>query len=841
MGFDWQTEEDQTWDVAPVVQATAVPSRRRWPFYVLTLLILASVATVAVYRAVNRRAVEVTTAVESDVLSTHNMVLFAAQEKDGELFASMLSGRDEQWASSYEQLVGLGYLWDRQPLGLTLQEKRVSLTTTATPDETQIVSVDINPTLTRANVVFEQNYLVDLGDPLLQKVTLRQTAVYRLGPNRWLFAPPDSDFWGTTLTAKGEYLTLIYPKRDAQLAERLAVDLDSKIGEMCQLQGVACPTPLRVSVTFATDPASLVNNFVDNAALLQSRRLRVIVPTPTLIGLPTDEIGYEALLRGYATQMVTALLTDFSGYTCCSHEFFHQIQVDHQLAELGLRSWPVKPADYQAIFNNTADLEEVIAQAEPLWNATHHAGQEDPAWPMAYALVEFALTDPARSVADFEPYLDPPVNFTMWVNFALRSNPNLHTEVADLETQWQRFLYERMQTSLSQPPLALPEQTIAMLCQNKLYHYDLIHESVTAVPSTLHIDRMFPLPNDQGVYAYGLRTVNNEPLWQAVFWQNGVERVLYEAPTTEGTLYEGYLDDSARNLMVVASSGTDALHWVDTENCADSCASRVVPAFSVWSPDGSSQFQLNWLTRNRDIGEFQFTPLDRQGNVLGDVGTGNLIVWLDNGRYALVRQVPYSSVQELVVGEVGTYTTHKVLDTAVLRSLLPVSEQGDDLIFNVVRPNPANPSQVVILAVTSVFPAEYKPYYYFWADLDSGKTTLLYQFDKLSSLNPYDVSLSPDGRWLVILQVRQEIGTTSQTVLHLVDTQTGELSEQVLGKLIDVPVANAHIFDWSADGQWFLYKTGKGFMLKGPAIHYERPFIPGLSNCTDIAWVNFSP
>ena len=61
-----------------------------------------------------------------------------------------------------------------------------------------------------------------------------------------MLAPPGADFWGTQLSTAGDYVTLHYPERDAEINYRLAEDLNSLLGGICA--EVNCPADLHVDV-----------------------------------------------------------------------------------------------------------------------------------------------------------------------------------------------------------------------------------------------------------------------------------------------------------------------------------------------------------------------------------------------------------------------------------------------------------------------------------------------------------------------------------------------------------------------------------------------------------------
>ena len=70
-------------------------------------------------------------------------------------------------------------------------------------------------------------------------------------------APPLDEFWGEWVTSEGDYLSLIYPRRDEAIAERLAEDIDQQIADMCAtLEDIDCSADLHLTVRLDYDPVS---------------------------------------------------------------------------------------------------------------------------------------------------------------------------------------------------------------------------------------------------------------------------------------------------------------------------------------------------------------------------------------------------------------------------------------------------------------------------------------------------------------------------------------------------------------------------------------------------------
>ena len=176
---------------------------------------------------INQRISTATVEIETELLATHNFVLQTAVDQDEALFKANLSGRDPGWGEVQKTLLNEGLLLDRPMLGWQHEAMPDQLTAEA-------VTVTLDATFNAAELVYPQTYVVQGSSGLTETVTLQQTAVYRLGERRWLYAPPLDDFWGDWITQGGDYLTVAYPERDREVAARLAIHLDELLGQMCK-------------------------------------------------------------------------------------------------------------------------------------------------------------------------------------------------------------------------------------------------------------------------------------------------------------------------------------------------------------------------------------------------------------------------------------------------------------------------------------------------------------------------------------------------------------------------------------------------------------------------------
>ena len=178
-------------------------------------------------------------------------------------------------------------------------------------------------------------------------ITLERILVLRRGRERWLHFAPQRSFWGNWQTAHSQYITLSYPQRDEELAEQLLDDLDQDVADMCNaLPEDNCTPDFLLHIRLDNDPRSLVDMADPSNILTPAAGNIVRLPTPSLVGIPVDEDGYQALRQGYAAHVLTAAITANVHYTCCENGLLYQALIDKHLSQFGLRPWPLGIHEY---------------------------------------------------------------------------------------------------------------------------------------------------------------------------------------------------------------------------------------------------------------------------------------------------------------------------------------------------------------------------------------------------------------------------------------------------------------------------------------------------------------
>ena len=450
MSFDWQTEEDVDWE-DPITPKEEVEKqakrRRRWPWAVIVMVVLFFTAVFVIARTVYQRVEVATENVEDELLASVTVIHNAAADADVELFTTFLSGKDSGWAEDSEFLVGNGMYFDRQPFGLHWVE---------VDPQTAVISTTLSPELKRAEVLSEYQYEFSVGDGISDTITLQQTAVYRLGPNRWLLAPPEEEaFWGEASSLESRFFTLRYPARDEQIVQRLAADLEVELAGYCALLGEDCPEDFHLNILFSAAPAYLAS---DVGYLRENEgELEIVLATPSLVGLPKSRKGYEALYRGYATQLFVPLLQATYENGCCGHLFVDAL-IPHLLSQMGV--W--REGDTAVNWNSLATNHTQLRHFNGNWDG---AGVllEPQDYELVKASLQFLIEEVNIPPIEILQTLHQSTEETFFSFLITHFGDRYSTNHEVWEREWRQFILEQAeQTELTTP---LPEQDLLMLCQ----------------------------------------------------------------------------------------------------------------------------------------------------------------------------------------------------------------------------------------------------------------------------------------------------------------------------------------------------------------------------------------
>lgn len=324
--FEWHTEDnDDAWEGAPRGEGGS-PRERRWRVWLL-IGILTVGLTALVARQLRATVASATDAIEQELRVTHDLLTQASAGGDIMLFNTLVSGRERVWTSTQQQMVGSGGILARDGLGL------------AAAGAPSVAAITLTPDLSAAVITSSVPYALPIGNGLTRTVLLNVPLHFRRGNPTWLYAPPDDSVWGAQQTRVTGRLTISFPQRDAAIVGRLAADLEAATQATCR--ELVCRT---LQIAFVSDPQTLL---LLNAPPAQVATAPLRLPAPSLVGLPTDNDAYRALLAGYAGRVLPALVAEAVGYRCCARVAFFEALVGRQLVAQGLAA-PLGPADYEA-------------------------------------------------------------------------------------------------------------------------------------------------------------------------------------------------------------------------------------------------------------------------------------------------------------------------------------------------------------------------------------------------------------------------------------------------------------------------------------------------------------
>ena len=367
---------------------------------------------------------------------------------------------------------------------------------------------------------------------------------------------------------------------------------------MCRtVVDIQCPTSLAIEAVFSTDPASLVttNNPLINEE--ENGVLQIILPAPTLTGIPVDEQGYQALFRAYAGQLVTAVISHLVDFNCCRHVVFHQALVDYQLDRLSIKPWPISTIDYQRIL----DEQVQIADIDRLWRSQEKSALSGPEGWQVYAFLDYLLKTYPELSATLQRELNRHETLNSWLDdsFAQAGNSQETVSGSDLIRQLWLNAYKQLFSTASDS-LTLPAaQDLEISCvaqdegntsgqRSGLYRYDVrqgewVEEYTTDI--TLFMN---PLPDDNRLVI--LEFDPNNRWWQTRIWQEGSINPLVTGRENQVVSF-GSTDPAGSSLtaFVFSPESEEAdITLIDLQQCSQfGCPSRTLPSIPIWSPDGT--------------------------------------------------------------------------------------------------------------------------------------------------------------------------------------------------------------------------------------------------------------
>jgi hypothetical protein len=828
MNFEWQTEDDN-WGAPPPSTPEPPPADRshwRWVGLAAFILLLLTTSGWYLFRQANNRVAEVEALLEEEVLASHRLVRQAAAEADYEIFVQVLSGRDPEWVAGRRELLIGGQFFDRRGLGLA------HLQPTAEPQVNELI---FSPDLTTATMATNEIYAIDVGNGLSDTVVLAHNAVYRQGPDSWLYSPPLEDEWGAWMTQEGRYLTLIFPEAEAEIARRLAVDLETKLAAFCAgAAGFSCPADFHRVVRLSKDPVSLLLRTDMQSLSDISATGELMLPAPRLVGRPVDEDGYRALLRGYAYYVVGGALLQFVDYDCCDQEPFMQAVVDQVLADLAVRPRPLHRDAYRELYQAGMEIDDPYISwnsrvVQPAGAAQHEAA----------AVIGFVRhVAPETSLYQMAQGIDQSFSYWDWLR---RLTPGL-TNDQEIRRAWLDFLIQRSAVNAQTRPYALPDQDVLALCglsnrriNGALYRYGVADGSWQAVAPELAFTNLLPVPgSDTAMLVFADNRVLTEPEVALYSWvaDAPVRRWQPASDTEMLYLYSGP-DVSGRYMLVSLRSiggGESGLHAFDLAACASgTCQSQIFDGTPVFAPDGEHVLVL--LPTAPTGPEPAIYLAATGGERLADLGPGRSPFWIDAQTFGWVR-AGADEQDEIVVSRVGGEDVETLAGLPDLLAVIPpehllAAEEtngpaGSSPAIDGVVANPARPDQLFV----TVDAGHEQGDQILLLERASGRISWRLAAGIVGFQGQPILGFSPDGAWLTVEQFDPQAHKGS-VILHQIATGREEIFP-----LQGLPYG----LSWTADSRWLVKADGDWLVLIAPGMGYQQVTIHDPPTCGPVGW-----
>jgi hypothetical protein len=293
--FDWSIEEHGRSTIVTADKPAGESRKGRFQKVVLVISLLTLIVVFA-YWQLDLRLDAQTAVYEADVRAAFRVWQQAINQSDEELFNSLLVGTNSAWAASQRRYFKSGFFLDRSQLDLVLADEEGYM-------DVENIEIDLSPDLSSAEISFQRVYNI-LDDPentlkIMGQIQLIYDLTLKRNEDRWYLAVPPEDYWGEWKIKEKSLLTLTYPERDEEWALQLAQDLEADLLAACD------GSTAKICSEEETFELRLENK---NAYNLYQKGWRpslinhhtIVIPTFSLIGRPSDDLGYNQYYSFYA-------------------------------------------------------------------------------------------------------------------------------------------------------------------------------------------------------------------------------------------------------------------------------------------------------------------------------------------------------------------------------------------------------------------------------------------------------------------------------------------------------------------------------------------------------------
>jgi hypothetical protein len=352
--FNWHTEEDARWEDKPSDQQEFPPNTGRSWLPILLILTAVLLLSVLLFWQARSRVRVAEDARTDDIAAVSNLLVYAADRGDPSVLLNILPLENATWTNFQRAVVDHDLLLDRWPFGLQ-----------SASQEPFVKDIALSPDLQTADVILEIPYHIN-NKGQLQTIRLQHTHHYQFR-NNWHWSEPDVAYWGGLgheIYEKGSF-TALYPARDEAIVQRLIDDLSAYstgyFAEVCGSDSQpSCSFALDILLYFEKEPAiwlDMESRLEENGSYISRfspssiRSNALFFPTPSLVGLPVDEAGYQALLQGYGSHIFSAVMAKLYETECCPDDLPFPLFLETEMAQRGLGFWP-PPAVNKAMAAN---------------------------------------------------------------------------------------------------------------------------------------------------------------------------------------------------------------------------------------------------------------------------------------------------------------------------------------------------------------------------------------------------------------------------------------------------------------------------------------------------------
>ncbi len=785
--FEWQTEEEWQEEITGSAE-----TKRPWWSWLLLVITFVVIGGVVVWQ-LNSRVRTTVEAVEEDIIASYELFYRAVEDGDTELAFTLLSGSNSDWTKQEQARITAGN-WLRWPeLGWQLV------------GEPEIGEVEIGSDLRSAEITLALLYEFN-GT----RFTLQRTLTFRQGTTHWLYAPPAPEFWGEQKTLEGDVtnglqLNFFYPEHDAELIETLHLDINRTLAKIPSFSGNdlfnISPT---ATVFFGTQ--SLHFPYLRATADTVDS---ITLPSPSNIGLPINNSGYQALLATYTTHLLTFPAAAQAGYACCNHAVFGQALGEHLLTAHGVSMSQLTAQDYTRVLQGNGGFNDRLLG----WESAEPTPPTTDEWRTARALVEYLheaipihavslhMGKNLRDVASFDEWFQHVAQIKMLSSVMLDdSEPSF--------AGFQAFLIERGAAMVDDSPYALPAAQPVVACLkadggSRLYGYDFATYSWDALwESAERIENITTLGSTDALW---IEQATSLAVWRkASSVTQPIANVLdfsadWQTPDTPLVFVRQPPSDDPE---------IDNFYWLDLNQCEieeqTDCGMTAINGIPRWAPDRE---HLLFIDSSRN----QLTLTDSNRNVLyvrADIPDLDSVLWIDDTHYSWRNPIDDAHYRSSIDNsEIEQWFTVSDLGLPT-----PLSEQR-------LYIYPAGRANDPYLLIMQIFEGDV-PQHLFSYNHVTGETHYL---DALS-YNEY-VGLSPEGRYVLAVRARPSTVMRLSTSLNLFDRVNDTFYSYTYGE----PAA--------LSDDWLLLSQSNRLRLIAPSERYERLIPLPADNCTDAAWL----